>query len=249
MNTPPMAGYFIFVEIENMKTTGTGIKNWSKESRPRERLAEKGPMALTDSELLAILIGTGSGDSSALDLAQKLLGITQHNLNDLSRLSYQEMTKIRGIGPAKAITLQAAFELGVRRRSSEVRQKQKIESSKDVFEYFVTQLGDLPHEEFWVMNLNRSNQVLSLKKISEGGWHSTIVDPKKVFSGALEEKASAIILAHNHPSGSLNPSNEDKRITLKLRRCGLDMELPVLDHLIIASHGYYSFADEGILDL
>jgi DNA repair protein RadC len=138
--------------------------------------------------------------------------------------------------------------LGRRRRTNEVRQKKKIESSRDVFEYFIQSLGDLAHEEFWLMNLNRNNQVLSLRKISEGGWHSTIVDPKKVFARALEEKASAIIVAHNHPSGNLQPSQEDRKITQKLRRCGIDLELPVLDHLIIASHGYFSFADEGILD-
>lgn len=232
-----------------MKTETSGIKNWNKENRPRERLAEKGASALSDPELVAILLGTGSGKLSALDLAQKLMTECRHNLHDLAQLPYSELLKVKGIGPAKAITIQAAFELGLRKRNSQVRQKKKVEGSLDVFDFFETILGDLPHEEFWVMNLNRSNHVLSLKKISEGGWHSTIVDPKKVFSRALEEKASAIILAHNHPSGNLTPSMEDKKITRKLRRCGIDMELPVLDHLIIASHGYYSFADEGILDI
>jgi DNA repair protein RadC len=224
------------------------IKSWSKEDRPREKMIEKGPMALSESELITILLGSGSAAESADVLAKKILTFGSNDLSVLARMPYSDLCKIKGIGPAKAVTLVAAFELGRRRRTNEVRQKKKIESSRDVFEYFIQSLGDLAHEEFWLMNLNRNNQVLSLRKISEGGWHSTIVDPKKVFARALEEKASAIIVAHNHPSGNLQPSQEDRKITQKLRRCGIDLELPVLDHLIIASHGYFSFADEGILD-
>jgi DNA repair protein RadC len=211
-------------------------------------MIEKGPMALSESELITILLGSGSAAESADVLARKILTFGNNDLSVLARMPYSDLCKIKGIGPAKAVTLVAAFELGRRRRTNEVRQKKKIESSRDVFEYFIQSLGDLAHEEFWLMNLNRNNQVLSLRKISEGGWHSTIVDPKKVFARALEEKASAIIVAHNHPSGNLQPSQEDRKITQKLRRCGIDLELPVLDHLIIASHGYFSFADEGILD-
>lgn len=224
------------------------IKSWSKEDRPREKMIEKGPMALSESELITILLGSGSAAESADVLARKILTFGNNDLSVLARMPYSDLCKIKGIGPAKAVTLVAAFELGRRRRTNEVRQKKKIESSRDVFEYFIQSLGDLAHEEFWLMNLNRNNQVLSLRKISEGGWHSTIVDPKKVFARALEEKASAIIVAHNHPSGNLQPSQEDRKITQKLRRCGIDLELPVLDHLIITSHGYFSFADEGILD-
>jgi DNA repair protein RadC len=224
------------------------IKSWSKQDRPREKMIEKGPSALSESELITILLGSGSAAEGADVLARKILTFGNNDLAILARMPYSDLCKIKGIGPAKAVTLVAAFELGRRRRSLEVRQKKKIESSRDVFEYFIQNLGDLAHEEFWLMNLNRNNQVLSLRKISEGGWHSTIVDPKKVFARALEEKASAIIVAHNHPSGNLQPSQEDRKITQKLRRCGIDLELPVLDHLIIASHGYFSFADEGILD-
>ncbi len=224
------------------------IKSWSKQDRPREKMIEKGPSALSESELITILLGSGSASEGADVLARKILTFGNNDLAILARMPYSDLCKIKGIGPAKAVTLVAAFELGRRRRSLEVRQKKKIESSRDVFEYFIQNLGDLAHEEFWLMNLNRNNQVLSLRKISEGGWHSTIVDPKKVFARALEEKASAIIVAHNHPSGNLQPSQEDRKITQKLRRCGIDLELPVLDHLIIASHGYFSFADEGILD-
>jgi DNA repair protein RadC len=224
------------------------IKSWSKQDRPREKMIEKGPSALSESELITILLGSGSAAEGADVLARKILTFGHNDLAILARMPYSDLCKIKGIGPAKAVTLVAAFELGRRRRSLEVKQKKKIESSRDVFEYFIQNLGDLAHEEFWLMNLNRNNQVLSLRKISEGGWHSTIVDPKKVFARALEEKASAIIVAHNHPSGNLQPSQEDRKITQKLRRCGIDLELPVLDHLIIASHGYFSFADEGILD-
>jgi DNA repair protein RadC len=244
-------GLFYFCKIKPeyiMTTSNSSIKSWTQEERPREKLIEKGAASLADAELIAILLATGSAEDSAVSLARKILGSTAGDLGALSRIGFQDLCKIKGIGPAKAVTLLSAFEIGRRRRSLPTRQKQKIESSKDVFEFFLQDLGDLEHEEFWLMNLNRSNQVISLKRISEGGWHSTIVDPKKVFSKALEEKASAIIVAHNHPSGNLTPSEEDKRITRKLRRCGADLELPVLDHLIITSHGYFSFADEGILD-
>lgn len=231
-----------------MTTPSHPINKWGISDRPREKMQEKGPAQLSDAEIIAILIATGSGNKSAIDLARSLLKSSNNDISELSRMPTSEMCKTKGIGPAKATTLQAAFELGRRKRELPPRNKQKIESSKDVFEYFLSILGDLAHEEFWIMNLNRSNQVISLRKISEGGWHSTIVDPKKVFSRALEERASALIVAHNHPSGNVIPSLEDKRITKKLRRCGQDLELPVLDHLIIASHGYFSFADEGIFE-
>lgn len=224
------------------------IKNWSKEDRPREKLMDKGASALTEKELITILLGTGTGGENADVLAQKVMKAANNDLGELARIPYKEFQKIKGIGPAKAITLIAAFELGRRRKLFKTRQKPKIESSKDAHTCFFEVLADLSHEEFWLMNLNRSNQVISLRKISEGGWHSTIVDPKKLFSKALEEKSSAIIVAHNHPSGNIIPSMEDKRITQKLRRCGSDLELPLLDHLIITSDNYFSFADEGILD-
>ncbi|MEZ4800329.1 MAG: DNA repair protein RadC [Flavobacteriales bacterium] len=241
-------GFFTFalLKLDKMKYSTTPINQWVKEERPREKLADKGASHLTDAEILAILLGTGSGKKSAIDLARNILLAAANDLNELSRLPISELTKISGIGPAKAITIQAALELGRRKRNTPPQMKRKISSSKDVFEHFQAILGDLPHEEFWIMNLNRSNQVLSTRKISEGGWHSTVVDPKKVFSRALEEKASSLILAHNHPSGNVSPSIEDKKITNKLRRSGIDLEMPILDHLIIASHGYFSFADEGI---
>jgi DNA repair protein RadC len=224
------------------------IKDWSPQDRPREKLMEKGVSSLSDAELIAILFSTGHQELSALDLAKKLLLHFENDLMLMARAPHPELCKLKGIGPAKSLTVIAALELGRRRRSAETRKKSKIESSKDVFEHFVQVIGDLNHEEFWMMNLNRGNQVISIRKISEGGWHSTIVDPKKIFSKALEEKASSVIVAHNHPSGNTQPSPEDKRITGKLRRCGRDLELPVLDHLVITSQDYFSFADEGILD-
>lgn len=224
------------------------IKNWSIADRPREKLIEKGAAALTDKELLTILIGSGNATESAAGLAQNILKNANNDLSALARMELADLQMVKGIGPAKAITLMASFELGRRRKLHKPIAKKKIESSLDAYAQFCDLLCDLHHEEFWLMNLNRNNQVISLRRISEGGWHSTIVDPKKLFSKALQEKASAIIVAHNHPSGNLTPSTEDKRITNKLRRCGVDLELPLLDHLIIAADSYFSFADEGILD-
>ncbi len=224
------------------------INTWAPEDRPREKLILKGADNLSDAELLAILIGTGTREESALDLARRILHSTQNDLSQLGRLSLADLGKFRGIGRAKGVVLLASLELARRRRSQEVRQKRSIQSSQEVYEYFLQSMGDLNHEECWAMFLTRNYNVIALKRLSEGGQSSTIIDPKKVFNQALEHKSAAVIVAHNHPSGNLTPSTEDKKLTKKLFNCGRNLELPLVDHLIITNNGYFSFADQGILD-
>ncbi|MBL7857691.1 MAG: DNA repair protein RadC [Cyclobacteriaceae bacterium] len=223
------------------------IKSWSPEDRPREKLLLKGKSALSDAELIAILLGTGSKTMSAVDLAKKVLQNTGNNLHDLARLSVKELMKTKGIGEAKAITIVAALELGRRRKELDTDEKPKISSSKDVYEYLKSDLLDLPHEEFWVLLLNRANRVIRENQISQGGVTGTVADPKIIFKMALEELASGIILAHNHPSGNLTASQADIDLTKKLKESGKLLEIQVLDHLILAGQKYFSFADEGIL--
>ncbi len=221
------------------------IRQWAEDDRPREKLIRLGKGALSDAELLAILFRSGNREHSALDLARLLLTSTGNNLIELSKLSIGELQRIKGIGEAKALSLIAALELGRRRRGAEVMKRSKITSSRDVFELMQGELAELPHEEFWILLLNRSNHVLSKRLISEGGLSATIVDPKKVFLMALDARASFLILCHNHPSGQNSPSEADIRITKRIREGGLLLDIPVLDHVIIGEDQYYSFADEG----
>jgi DNA repair protein RadC len=223
------------------------IKSWAAEDRPREKLLLKGKAALSDAELIAILLGTGTTTTSAVDLAKKVLQGAGNNLNELARLSLKDMMKIKGIGEAKAISIAAALELGRRRKESETDEKPKITSSKDVFDQLKADLLDLPHEEFWILLLNRANRVTKKHQISSGGVAGTVADPKIIFKIAVEELASAIILAHNHPSGNLTPSQADIDLTRKLKEAGKLLEIQVLDHIIIAGKNYYSFADESML--
>jgi len=220
---------------------------WAEEDRPREKLLLKGKHTLSNAELLAILISTGTKDKSALDLAKNILGGIQNNLIELSRLPVKELMKFPGIGQAKALTIIAAMEIAKRRRSSDVLQKEKITGSKDVFEIFYSVLADSPYEQFWLLLLNRANKVIRKINISEGGLSGTVADPKKIFNLALEFHASSIILCHNHPSGNLKPSDSDISLTFKLKQAGLLLDMPVLDHIIIGDESYYSFADEGKL--
>jgi DNA repair protein RadC len=223
------------------------IKSWSPEDRPREKLLLKGTSALSDAELIAILLGSGTRTLSAVDLSKNVLRTVDHKLNDLARLSVKDLMKTKGIGEAKAITIVAALELGRRRKETDADEKPKIASSRDAYDLFKVHLLDLPHEEFWILLLNRANRVMRKVQISQGGVAGTVADPKLIFKSALEELASGIIVAHNHPSGNLNASQADIDLTKKIKEGARLLEMQLLDHLIIAGQKYFSFADEGLL--
>jgi len=223
------------------------IKSWSPEDRPREKLLLKGTSALSDAELVAILIGSGTPKMSAVELSKKILQQGNNNLNELARLSVKDLMKIKGIGEAKAITIVAALELGRRRKEQDPEEKPKINSSKDAFDLLKGDMMDLPKEEFWVLLMNRANRVIKKKRVSEGGVSGTVADPKIIYKLALEELASGIIVAHNHPSGNLQASQSDMDLTRKLKEAGKFLEIQLLDHIIIASQKYLSFADEGMI--
>ena len=222
------------------------ITNWSEDDKPREKLMLKGKSVLSDAELIAILIGSGSRNESALDLSKRILASVDHNLNALGKLSIAQLMNFKGIGEAKAISIIAAMELGRRRRSEDVVELAKITSSKAVFEVMQPIIGELPHEEFWVLFLNNSNKILFKTQLSKGGMTGTMVDVRIVFKIAFEQNATAIILVHNHPSGKLQASDADIQITKKIKTAGQQLDIPVLDHIIVTESGYYSFADEGI---
>ncbi|MBW4360265.1 RadC family protein [Flavobacterium taihuense] len=222
------------------------ITNWSEDDKPREKLMLKGKSVLSDAELIAILIGSGSRNESAVGLSKRILASVDHNLNALGKLSIAQLMNFKGIGEAKAISIIAAMELGRRRRSEEAVELTKVTSSKAVFEVMQPIIGELPHEEFWVLFLNNSNKILSKSQLSKGGMTGTMVDVRIVFKLAFEQNATAIILTHNHPSGKLQASDADIQITKKIKTAGQQLDIPVLDHIIITEKGYYSFADEGI---
>lgn len=232
---------------ETEYSTSRRILSWAEEDRPREKLLLKGKGALSDAELIAILIGSGTRELSAVDLSKIILQKASNNLNELAKLSLKDLMKIKGIGEAKAISIAAALELGRRRKDSEVVRRPKITSSKDAYEQIRSYLMDLPHEEFWILLLTRSNEVIRLVQISQGGISGTVADPKIIFKSALEHLASSMILVHNHPSGNLKPSEADKELTRRLVTSGKLLDIPILDHLIISELGYLSFADEGLL--
>lgn len=228
-----------------MEATHFPITNWSEDDRPREKLMLKGKSALSDAELIAILIGSGSRNESAVDLSKRILA-SADNLNVLGKMSISQLMNFKGIGEAKAITIISALELGRRRRAEDAVELVKITSSKTVFEIMQPIIGELPHEEFWVLFLNNSNKVISKSQLSKGGMTGTIVDVRLVFKLALESGATALILCHNHPSGNLQPSDADRKITKKIKLAGDSLDVKVLDHLIITETKYYSFVDEGI---
>ncbi len=223
------------------------IKHWSPEDRPREKLLLKGTSALSDAELIAILIGTGSSKLSALDLAKRILDGAEHQLHMLAKMTAKDLTRINGIGPAKAITIVAALELGRRRKETDIREKPKVGSSREAYDVICGELMDLPHEEFWVLLLNRANRLIRKQRVSEGGVSGTVADPKVIYKTALDHLASGIIVVHNHPSGNRTASQSDIDLTKKLKEAGKFLEIQMLDHLIVCGPKYFSFADEGML--
>lgn len=223
------------------------IKSWAAEDRPREKMLEKGREALSDAELIAILIGSGNNKESAVDLSRRILRDVGDNLIHLSQLSVNDLMIYNGIGEAKAISIVAALELGRRRRFAETAQQPKISNSKDAFEYFYMRMSDLGHEQFWVMLLNPANKVIKMMKISDGGINGTSADPKRIFKTALENNATAVMLCHNHPSGNVEPSNSDMALTHNIVKGGKVLEIKILDHIIIGINKYFSFADSGLI--
>ena len=224
----------------------TPINRWAEDDRPREKMLLKGKAALSDSELLAILIGSGSRNESAVALCQRILASVGNNLNHLGKLSVHQLTEFKGIGEAKALTIAAAMELGRRRRLSDSPETPKIVSSRSVFELMQPILGELRHEEFWVLYLNNSNKVIHKAQLSKGGITGTLVDVRLLFKNALEHHATSVILCHNHPSGKLQASDADRDITKKIKLAGEQLDIQVLDHIIITETAYLSFCDEGI---
>ena len=229
------------------KPTSFSIKNWSQDDQPREKLLNKGKAALSDAELVAILIGSGNREESAVDLCKRILASTNNNLSELGKLSIKQLMEFKGIGEAKAISIIAALELGRRRRGEEALEKKKITSSSSVFELMQPVIGELQHEEFWIIYVNNSNKVIQKNQLSKGGITGTLVDVRLVLKNALEVGATGLILAHNHPSGTLKPSEADKQITQKLKGAAQSLDIKVLDHLIITEKAYFSFADENLL--
>ncbi len=223
------------------------IKDWAVEDRPRERLLANGPRSLTDAELVAILIGSGNIDETAVELSRRILTSVNNNLNDLGRKGIDYLKTFNGIGEAKAVSIVAALELGRRRKEADVFIRKKITGSKDVAEYFDPILSDLNHEEFWVLLLDRGNKILDSYRVSQGGISGTVIDVRLILKTAIEKLASAIILCHNHPSGTMQASDADLKITRKISDAAKIMDISVLDHIIIGQNTYLSMADEGML--
>ena len=226
------------------------IKSWAEDDRPREKLMKKGKSSLSDAELIAIIIGSGNTEETAVDVAKKILNSVGNNLNALAKLSVLDIAnnkEFKGVGKVKAIEIIAALELGRRTRESEAVKKEKITTSKDVADIFQPILGDYPHEEFWILLLNRANKIIDKKQISSGGVSGTVVDSKMLFREAIQHLASSIILCHNHPSGNIKPSEADIKLTKQLKEAGKFLEIPVLDHIIITDKSFFSFADEGMM--
>jgi DNA repair protein RadC len=233
--------------MKDVNKNSTSIKNWALDDRPREKLLHKGQKNLSNSELLAILIHNGSKEKSALDLAKEILRQANNNLAALHKMDFSDFKQIKGIGPAKAVTIMAALELGKRRHIESMFSKIRIERSKDIAEFLKTILQNEINEHFIVLYLNRANRVTGYDTLSEGGINGTVVDPRLVFKKAVENAAVQIILCHNHPSGNLNPSSADKHLTEKLKEGGKFLDITVMDHIIVSETGFYSFADDGLL--
>jgi len=223
------------------------VKDWAEEDRPREKLSDKGLSALTDTELLAIILRSGSSFETVVSLSRRMLSLAGNSLDSLGRMTVQELTRLKGMGPAKAMSIVCAFELGRRRAREESPARFTIGSSKDVYQFCSHLVMDIPHEEMYVILLNRANVIIGNFKVSQGGISAAVVDIRLILKPAIESLASGIILVHNHPSGNLNPSREDKQVTTRLKEAAKLMDISLLDHLIIAGKLWFSFADEGIL--
>jgi len=223
------------------------LKSWAVEERPREKVMANGIQYLSDAELLAILVGSGTRNMTAVELARTILGKVENNLHELGRQSVADLVKVRGVGPAKAISVLAALELGRRRAGIHQAEKVPVKSSETVFKLFHPLLGDLDHEEFWLLMLNRANKVLGRFKVSQGGLSGTVIDTRIILKKALDNLSSSIIVCHNHPSGNIQPSDADVKITEKLKKAAEMLEIKLLDHVIIADKSYFSFADEGLI--
>lgn len=229
------------------KNESSPIKSWPIDDRPREKMQAKGAAALSNSELLAILINNGNKEKSAVQIAKDILLVGHNNLDELGKLSLKDLQKIKGIGVAKAITIAAAMELGRRRMSSDFLNKSIVRSSGEIANYLKTVLKDHPHEVFAVLFLNRANKILHFEIVSSGGLTGTVADPRIILKKALETGATSLVLSHNHPSGSLKPSRADEELTQKIRQAAMYLDIKVLDHIIVSDEGYFSFADEGLL--
>jgi DNA repair protein RadC len=223
------------------------IHAWNEDDRPREKLQLKGKRSLSDAELIAILLGSGTRKESAVDLARRILDLADNNLVELGKLSLSQLQRISGVGPVKAITLTAALELGSRRQVSSSKSKQKVSNSQDIYEIFGPRIGDLNHEEFWLMCLNRNNAIIGTTRIGSGGISATVADIRIMLKYAIENYASSMILCHNHPSGNLKPSNADIKLTTAVKEAASFMDIALLDHIIVTDSSYYSFADEKMI--
>lgn len=223
------------------------MKHWNDDEKPREKLIKKGRSTLSNTELLAILLSTGTAKKSAMELAREILNKANNDLRQLAKWNVQDFCKLDGIGPAKAVTIISAIELAGRKQLEESRESDLVQSSKDAYKRMRYCLEDLNHEEFWILTLNRKNGIINEHRISEGGITATIVDQRKIFRMAIDDKSTGIILFHNHPSGNIQPSEADNLLTRKLKEGGKLLDINVLDHIIVAQSGYYSYADEGAL--
>jgi DNA repair protein RadC len=230
-----------------MEQQHISIKNLAEDDRPREKLITKGKQTLSDAELIAILIASGSRNETAVQLSQRILASHSNNLNELAKLSINDLKKFKGIGEAKAITIIAALELGRRRKEVDVQKQDVVKTSKDAYAHIAPKLSDLPHEEFWILLLNRSNKIIRTELIGRGGVSGTVADVRLILKSAVEHLASSIVLAHNHPSGNLQPSKEDINLTQKVKQAAALFDIQVIDHIIVGDANYYSFADEGLL--
>lgn len=228
-------------------TKGLSINQWAKEDRPREKMIAKGAASLSDAELLAILIGSGSATESAVDLMRRVMDRCENKLNCLGKMEMHELRRFKGIGEAKAITIMAACELGKRRQKEEALERQQLDSSQAIYEFMLPIMKDLPHEECWIILLTPALKVIDSVCVGKGGWTSTMVDVRIIMREALLHRASLLVLCHNHPSGRVIPSREDDSLTHKVKQAADIMNIQLIDHVIVADGGFYSYNDEGRL--